>query len=70
MLTEAEKLREKAQRARSLARSILDPAAEDRLLMLADELEERAELVFSNPPETATNEPAPAGPGMAYHEKG
>ena len=42
MLSDAEKLREKAKRSRTLAKLILDPAAEDRLLALADQLEDQA----------------------------
>ena len=42
MLSEAERLQEKAKRARTLAKSILDPAAEERLLALADQLEDQA----------------------------
>jgi hypothetical protein len=43
MLSAAEKLRQRAIRCRQLAKSILDPAAEDRLIALADELEEQAQ---------------------------
>ena len=42
MISDAQKLRERAKHCRSLAKSILDPAAEDQLLTLADELEHEA----------------------------
>lgn len=42
MLSEPDKLRERAKHCRNLAAAALDPAVEDTLLELADELEEEA----------------------------
>ena len=43
MLTEWEKFRERAKHCRSLAAAALDPAIEDNLLALAEDLEEEAD---------------------------
>lgn len=49
MLSEPDKLRERAKHCRNLAAGALDPAVEDTLLELANELEEEARRLDGTP---------------------